>query len=117
MRRAIFVILILALPANAHIGDRIYLIPEISDAALEQLDVRDGNLGDWEGVGLYPVLTAADFFVEPEVEGKEGAPYNPDDMDYRIWLGWNGSTSRLYFAMERLDDVNRRVGDQLRERA
>jgi len=103
MRRVIFIVLILALPVNAHVGDRIFPIPEIPDEWIDELDVRDRSLDDWEDVGLYPVLTAMDFVSVPTAG--EGAPYNPSDMDYRIWLGWNGSTSRLYFAMERIDDV------------
>jgi len=105
MKRAIFIVLILALSVNAHVGDRIYPIPEIPDETLNELDLHDRGLEDWEAVGLYPVLTAMDFFSVPEVGGVEGASYNPNDLDYQIWLGWNGSTSRLYFAMERIDNI------------
>ena len=103
MKRVIFLVLILALSVRAHVGDRIFPIPEIPDEVLDELNVRDRSLEDWEDVGLYPVLTAMDFYADPTVG--EGAPYSPEDLDYRIWLGWNGSTSRLYFAMERIDDI------------
>ena len=95
-------ILIVASSVSAHIGDQIYFIPEITDDALGQLDVRDRNLDDWRAVISGPVLTAADLVPSPDVG--EGAPYDPADMDYQIWLGWNGSTSRLFFALERTDD-------------
>jgi len=103
MKRVIFIILILALSVNAHIGDRLFLIPEIPDESLDELNVRNESLEDWEDVGLYPVLTPPDFFSDPTVG--DGAPYDPSDLDYQVWLGWNGSTNRLYFAMERIDDV------------
>ncbi|MBT4504830.1 MAG: hypothetical protein HOC74_44315 [Gemmatimonadetes bacterium] len=96
-------ILIVASSVSAHIGDQIYFIPEITDDALGQLDVRDRNLDDWRAVISGPVLTAADLVPSPDVG--EGAPYDPADMDYQIWLGWNNSTNRLYFAMGRTDDV------------
>ena len=35
----------------------------------------------------------------------EGARYDPADLDYRIWLGWNGNSNTLHMAMERVDDV------------
>lgn len=87
----------------AHIGDRIYPIFEITDEAVERIDLHDGRLDEWKDLGLPPSLTAQDFFADPTVG--QGAPYDPADLDYRIWLGWNGSTGRLYLAMERLDDV------------
>ena len=96
-------ILIVASSVSAHIGDQIYFIPEITDDALGQLDVRDRNLDDWRAVISGPVLTAAALVPSPDVG--EGAPYDPADMDYQIWLGWNNSTNRLYFAMGRTDDV------------
>jgi hypothetical protein len=102
--RALLLILILILSsaANAHVGDRIYLIPEITDDALAELDVSDQSLDDWTGILANPTLTASDFSSDPTVG--EGTPYDPTDMDYQIWLGWNGSTSRLFFALERTDD-------------
>jgi hypothetical protein len=95
--------LLLVAPAHAHVGDRIYPIPEITDEDLDRFDLHDNSLDDWQRVLLYPSLRAADFFADPTVG--DGAPYDPFDMDYQFWLGWNGSTNRLYFAMERTDDV------------
>jgi len=96
-------VLLLVGPAHAHVGDRIYPIPEITDAALDQFDLRDNSLDDWRSILLEPSLRATDFIADPTVG--EGAPYDPADMDYQIWLGWHGSTSRLFFALERTDDA------------
>jgi hypothetical protein len=110
---ALLLVLILSSAANAHIGDRIYFIPEIFDEALDQFDLGDRNLDDWQSILLEPSLSATDFIADPAVG--EGMPYDPADMDYQIWLGWNGSTSRLYFALERTDDafVNEYAGGNL----
>jgi hypothetical protein len=74
--------LLMAAPATAHVGDRIYPIPEISDADLQQFDLHDNSLEDWRRVLLQPSLWAADFFADPTVG--DGAPYDPFDMDYRF---------------------------------
>ena len=95
--------LLLVAPAKAHVGDRIYPIPEITDQDLDRFDLHDMNLDDWHGILQEPALWATDFVSDPTV-GK-GAPYDPGDLDYQIWLGWNGSTNRLYFALERTDDT------------
>jgi hypothetical protein len=95
--------LLLVAPAHAHVGDRIYPIPEIIDEDLDRFDLHDTSLDDWRRILLQPSLWAADFYASPKVG--EGAPYDPFDMDYQFWLGWNGSTDRLYLAMERIDDV------------
>ena len=36
--------------ASAHIGDRIYLIFELSEADLADIDLRDADITDWEDV-------------------------------------------------------------------
>jgi hypothetical protein len=35
----------------------------------------------------------------------DGAQYDPADLDYRIWTGWNGNSQTIWFAMERVDNV------------
>ena len=95
--------LLLVGPAYAHVGDRIYSIPEISDADLDRFDLHDTSLDDWRSILVEPSLWATDFVADLTVG--EGAPYDPADMDYQFWLGWNGSTDRLYVAMERTDDT------------
>jgi hypothetical protein len=100
---ALLLIFIFTSAAAAHIGDRIYPIPEILDEDLDRFDLHDRNLEEWQSILVEPALLAADFIVDLNVG--EGAPYEPADLDYQFWLGWNGSTDRLYVAMERVDDI------------
>ena len=94
---------VLAGSAHAHIGEKVYLIFEISDADLEDINLFDADISDWEDVVGDASLTPEDFFADPTVG--DGAQYNPADMDYRLWLGWNETNNRLYLATERIDDV------------
>ena len=94
---------VLAGSAHAHIGEKVYLIFEISDTDLEDINLFDADISDWEDVVGDASLTPEDFFADPTVG--EGAQYNPADMDYRLWLGWNETNNRLYLAAERIDDV------------
>ena len=95
--------LVLVGSAHAHIGEKIFLIFEIPDADLGDLDLFDADISDWEDVVGDASLTPEDFFADPTVG--DGAQYNPADMDYRVWLGWNETNNRLYLAAERIDDV------------
>lgn len=109
MRKSLFGVLALALVlglaggASAHIGDTMYLFYEIPDADVADLDLQDGSIDDWLDIVGDPSLNATDFFADPGVG--DGAPYDPADMDYRIWFGWNSSSSTIWGAMERTDDV------------
>lgn len=94
---------VLASSAHAHIGEKVYLIFEIPDADLGDIDLFDADISDWEDVMGVASLTPEDFFPDPTVG--DGASYNPADMDYRIWLGWNETNNRLYLAAERIDDI------------
>ncbi len=95
--------LVLASTTHAHIGEKVFLIFEIPDADLVDIDLFDADISDWEDVIGDASLTPEDFFADPTVG--DGAQYNPADMDYRIWLGWNETNNRLYLAAERTDDV------------
>ena len=95
--------LVLAGSAHAHIGEKVFLIFEIPDADLGDLDLFDGDIADWEDVVGDASLTPEDFFADPTVG--DGAQYDPADMDYRVWLGWNNTNNRLYLAAERTDNV------------
>ena len=57
----IAIIGILSEDAQAHIGDRRYLIYEIPDAELNDIDLRDASITDWEDVVGDPSLFATDF--------------------------------------------------------
>ncbi len=94
---------VLAGSAHAHIGEKVFLIFEIPDADLGDIDLFDVDISDWEDVVGPASLTPDDFFADPTVG--DGAQYNPADMDYRLWLGWNETNNRLYLAAERTDDV------------
>ena len=85
--------------ANAQPPDRIYPVVELTDRDVAEIDVTDGSVEDWENIAGEPTLTPLDF-AEPY-----GGSYDPSDMDFRIWLGWHDATDRIFFAMERVDDV------------
>jgi len=89
--------------AGAHIGDNIYLLYEIADADVADIDLFDQSVTDWEDVVGDASLLPTDFYQDPTVG--EGAQYDPADLDYRIWLGWNASSVTVHMAMERVDNV------------
>ena len=92
--------------ASAHIvrdGIEFYLLFEVATEDAADLDFDDGGVDDWRDVVGDPSVTASQFFADPTVGA--GAQYDPADMDYQIWMGWNSDSSVLYGAMERTDDV------------
>ena len=82
---------------HAHVGDEIYFFYELRDDDLERIDL-DGSVDDWLGVVGEPSLTASDFFWRNH-------PYDPSEVDFRIWLAWHQGSSTLWIAMERFDDL------------
>ena len=86
--------------AQAQESERIYPFVELTDADLAQIDVTDGSIDEWVDLLGEPTLTALDFQTRPDL-----APYDPADMDYRVWLAWHGATQRIYGAVERSDDI------------
>ena len=94
---------------QAHIGDRIFPIYEISDEALMEIDFRDGSIDDWFEIAGEPSITGVEFPSVP-YGGEQGVhelpvPYNPSDLDFRIWLGWNRHSNLLLLAYEGVDDI------------
>ncbi len=85
--------------AEGQESERLYPFVELTDADLAQIDVTDGSVDEWVELLGEPTLTALDFQAHPR------APYDPVDMDYRVWLAWHGATQRLYVAVERSDDI------------
>ena len=85
--------------ANAQPPDRIFPIMQLTDRDVAEIDVTDGSVDDWEYIVGEPTLTPLDFAQTT------GRSYDPADMDFRIWLGWHDATDRIFFAMERIDDV------------
>ena len=85
---------------RAHVGNRVYPIFELTDEDVAVLDLTDGIIEDWLDIVGEPTLTALDFVDLPS-----SPPYDPFDLDFRIWLGWHRSTNRIYGAMQQADDV------------
>ena len=94
-------LLVLADHTQAHVGNRIYPIFELADEDVALIDIKDGSVEDWEEVVGEPSLTAIDF----ETSQHGVLPYDPFNLDFRIWLAWHGTTNRIFVAMERADDV------------
>jgi hypothetical protein len=93
--------ILLCTSARAQDGDRIYMIPALSDADLAVIDVHDGSVSDWEAVLGEPTLTRR---LDFEDDYRTPA-YDHSNLDFRIWLGWHEETARLYVAMDRVDDI------------
>ncbi|NKB72578.1 MAG: hypothetical protein GKR89_36340 [Candidatus Latescibacteria bacterium] len=97
-------LLVLVGSAQAHVGDQVFPIYELADGDLEAIDLRDGQVSEWEQLIGGPTLSPGAFVAYPDV-GQVPA-YDPDDLDYRIWLAWHRSTQRIYVATQRIDDVH-----------
>ena len=82
---------------HAHIGDEIYLLYELHNEDLDRIDLTDGSVEDWLEVVGEPSLAASDFFWVNN-------PYDPSEVDFRIWLAWHRTSSTVWVAMERFDD-------------
>ena len=92
-------------PSEAHQGERLYVIPEITDEMLSDLDLHDGSIHDWEDLIEEPALTLIDFVIVPNPPSFEARQLDPSDLDFRIWLGWNAAADRIYVAAILSDDV------------
>ena len=69
-------------------------------------DVTDGTIEDWEELFGEPSLTSLDFTGFTSYQGSgESMDYNPSDLDFRIYLGWNGASDRIYVGAICIDDV------------
>ena len=90
----------LAEPAPAHKGDRVYPIFQLTDADVAALDLKDGYIDDWLDIVGEPTITALHF-----AEWSKASPFNPADLDFRIWLAWHDGTNRIYGAMQQADDI------------
>ena len=90
----------LSAPAVAHVGDRLYPIPYLSDEMLEDIRLDDGFADEWSELIGEPTLTALDFS-----ETFSQRQYDPSDLDFRIWLAWHDDPARIYAAFVSSDDV------------
>ena len=113
-RVVIAVITFLSLPLDGHVGDRIIPIFEITDDMLEQIDLRDGSINEWEDFSE-PTLTLLDFTGNDQPNSRSDFTYDPADFDFRIWLGWNATHNRIYGSIQSVDDTYRGFEDASRE--
>ncbi len=83
--------------AGAHVGSRVFPIPELTDEMLAVIQL-DGDVHEWFDQIGEPALTSVDFLNT----GKE--QHDPADLDFRIWLAWHDEPARLYVAFVAADD-------------
>ena len=103
---ALGLLLWLALQAGAHVGDRLYPIPYLSDGMLAEIQLDDGQIQEWYELLGEPTLTLLDFREE-----NLNSPLDPSDLDFRIWLAWHDEPARLYVAFVASDDVYKNTHD------
>ena len=96
----------LALQAGAHVGDRLYPIPYLSDEMLAEIQLDDGQIQEWYDLLGEPTLNLLDF-----TEEFQNSPLDPSDLDFRIWLAWHDEPARLYVAFVASDDVYKNTHD------
>ncbi len=103
---ALGLLLWLGIPAEAHVGDRVYPIPYLSDEMLAEIQLGDGQIQEWYDLLGEPTLTLLDF-----TEEIADSPLDPSDLDFRIWLAWHDEPARLYVAFVASDDVYKNTHD------
>ena len=94
--------------AWAHQGDRIIPIYEITDEMLELIDFNDGMIQEWDDL-FEPSLGTLDFTAytsDEKTNDREIVSYDPSDLDFRIWLGWNAMHDRLFVSIQAADDYH-----------
>ena len=95
-------VLLLCLPglAGAHVGDRVYPIAYLTDEMVEHIRVDDGSVDEWHELVGEPSLTILDCSDKQWNE-----PFDPSDLDFRIWLAWHDDPARFYVAFVGSDDA------------
>ena len=91
---------------GAHVGDRVYPIPYLSDGMLAEIQLDDGQIQEWIDLLGEPTLTLLDF-----TEEVQQSPLDPSDLDFRIWLAWHDEPARLYVAFVASDDLYKNTHD------
>ena len=93
--------------ASAHIGDRVFFIPQVSADDLATIEI-DGDVEDWKELFGEPTVTPFDFtaFYHPALTSY--AEYDPGNLDWRIWLAW-ADGGKIYGAAQAADDLYRNV--------
>ena len=87
-----------------HIGDRQFPIYELTDENLEDINLGDGSVSDWEVIFGLPTITMADFPPCTLCDGISQEVLS-GTLNSRIWLAWHQATNRIYVAAEITDDV------------
>ena len=108
-RASLVLLLGLGLSAEAHLGDRVYPIPYLTDEMLEQIQFDDGRIDEWYELIGEPTLSLLDFTGE-EPHSPPLLP-DPSDLDFRIWLAWHDEPPRFYVAFVASDDVYKNTHD------
>ena len=90
-----------ALSAGAHVGGRVFPIPELTDEMLAEVQL-DGFVDEWSDLIGEPVMTLLDF--TPEQGWAPAGPRDPSDIDFQVWLAWHDDPARLYVALVAADD-------------
>ena len=85
--------------AEAHVGGRVFPVPELTEEMLEQIQLDDGSVEEWFDLLGEPAMTLLDFAFQRQ----EGS-LDPSDIDFRIWLAWHDEPARLYVAFAAADD-------------
>ncbi len=108
-RRSVFLLTVAAISADAvavaaHVGDRLFPIPYLSEETLARLDLDDGSVEDWLDAVGEPTLTPLDFNLWSDTETTSYDQLDPANLDFRIWVGWSRD-GRIHVAGEFADDV------------
>ena len=106
------ILVALGTAAQGHVGGFVYPIYEIPQHRLP--DLYDGSLNDWEDLLPGASLDFLDFGSN-EIVG--GSHVDPNDLAFRVFLGWSDAEQRIYVGAERYDDIyiNTYDGGGLRE--
>ena len=91
-----------ALSAGAHVGGRVFPIPELTDEMLAEIQL-DGFVEEWSDLVGEPAMTLLDF--TPELGNASVGPLEPSDIDFQVWLAWHDDPARIYVALVAADDV------------
>lgn len=101
MKKLSFLLLVVALASVVGAQPQsLYQIYELSTTDLP--DLYDHSLQDWEDVLPGTSITQDDF---APLAVADGAGINTADLAYRAYMAWNSAQQRIFFGLERVDDV------------
>jgi hypothetical protein len=90
---------------HGHVGDRVIPIFELTDQMLAEIDLQDGNFGEWEELIGPPTLISLDFWQISQSGSAGEKDIDPSDLAFQIWLGWNDTHERIYVGAVFSDDT------------